>query len=88
MRRATELAAEQGLQNVSFSVMDALKMTHEADKYDLVWACESGEHMPDKRTYVEEMARVLKPGATIAESLSFDMMTGLVFYLSFGIVAS
>ena len=32
------------------------------NSFDLVWACESGEHMPDKRRYVEEMARVLKPG--------------------------
>ena len=62
VRRATELAAQQGLTNVSFSVMDALNMTHEDDKYDLVWACESGEHMPDKARYVQEMTRVLKPG--------------------------
>ena len=31
-----------------------------------VWACESGEHMPDKRKYIEEMTRVLKPGGTLA----------------------
>ena len=34
--------------------------------FDVVWACESGEHMPDKKAYVEEMARVLKPGGRIA----------------------
>lgn len=62
VRRASELAQAQGIKNVSFSVMDALNMSHEDDKYDLVWACESGEHMPDKRKYVEEMIRVLKPG--------------------------
>ena len=33
--------------------------------FDLVWACESGEHMPDKKRYVEEMVRVLKPGGTL-----------------------
>jgi ubiquinone/menaquinone biosynthesis C-methylase UbiE len=33
------------------------------NSFDLVWACESGEHMPDKKRYVEEMTRVLKPGA-------------------------
>ena len=27
--------------------------------------CESGEHMPDKKKYVEEMVRVLKPGGTL-----------------------
>ena len=42
--------------------MDALAMTWPDNSFDLVWACESGEHMPDKKRYVEEMARVLKPG--------------------------
>jgi len=31
----------------------------------VVWAIESGEHMPDKKKYVEEMTRVLKPGGTL-----------------------
>ena len=62
MQRATELAQSRGIQNASFAVMDALNMSHEDDKFDLVWACESGEHMPDKEKYVQEMARVLKPG--------------------------
>jgi ubiquinone/menaquinone biosynthesis C-methylase UbiE len=44
-------------------VMDALKMDWPDNSFDLVWACESGEHMPDKKRYVEEMTRVLKPGA-------------------------
>lgn len=43
-------------------VMDALKMKWPDNGFDLVWACESGEHMPDKKLYVEEMTRVLKPG--------------------------
>lgn len=42
--------------------MNALAMEFEDDSFDLVWACESGEHMPDKKAYVEEMTRVLKPG--------------------------
>ena len=45
-------------------VMNALAMDFEDDTFDLVWACESGEHMPDKKKYVEEMARVLKPGTS------------------------
>jgi MPBQ/MSBQ methyltransferase len=45
--------------------MDALKMDFPDNYFDLVWACESGEHMPDKKLYVEEMTRVLKPGGTI-----------------------
>ena len=60
--RANALAAEQGVPNASFLVMDALAMNFPDNTFDLVWACESGEHMPDKRKYVEEMVRVLKPG--------------------------
>jgi hypothetical protein len=30
-------------------VMDALAMQFPDDTFDLVWACESGEHMPDKK---------------------------------------
>ena len=42
--------------------MNALEIEFEDDTFDLVWACESGEHMPDKAKYVQEMTRVLKPG--------------------------
>lgn len=45
--------------------MDALAMEFPDDSFDLVWACESGEHMPDKKAYVEEMARVLAPGGQV-----------------------
>ncbi|KAG2492299.1 hypothetical protein HYH03_009539 [Edaphochlamys debaryana] len=65
VQRGTELAKEQGVTNVKFTVMDALKMDIPDDSFDLVWACESGEHMPDKKKYVEEMTRVLKPGGTL-----------------------
>lgn len=45
--------------------MDALDMAYPDNSFDLVWACESGEHMPDKKKYVDEMIRVLKPGGTL-----------------------
>ena len=47
------------------TLMDALAMEFLDDSFDMVWACESGEHMPDKKRYVEEMVRVLKPGGTL-----------------------
>ncbi|CAN0073271.1 unnamed protein product, partial [Phaeothamnion confervicola] len=62
VKRGTELAKEQGLPNAKFQVMDALNMGFPDNSFDLVWACESGEHMPDKKRYIEEMVRVLKPG--------------------------
>lgn len=65
VERGTELAAKQGVaENTNFMVMDALKMEFPDDTFDIVWACESGEHMPDKKAYINEMMRVLKPGGT------------------------
>lgn len=61
-KRATELAKERGVKNVEFRVCDALAMDYADNTFDVVWGCESGEHMPDKEKYVTEMARVLKPG--------------------------
>ena len=60
--RATKLAAERDIPNAKFQVMDALNMDFDDNSFDVVWGCESGEHMPDKKKYVTEMARVLKPG--------------------------
>uniref|UniRef100_A0A7S1EXV6 Methyltransferase domain-containing protein n=1 Tax=Noctiluca scintillans TaxID=2966 RepID=A0A7S1EXV6_NOCSC len=65
VKRATALAQEAGLKNLKFVVMDALNMTFQDGEFDFVWACESGEHMPDKRRYVEEMVRVLQPGGSM-----------------------
>lgn len=62
VKRATELAQEQGVPNAKFNVMNALAMEFEDNTFDIVWACESGEHMPDKEAYINEMMRVLKPG--------------------------
>lgn len=45
-----------------FEVADALQLPFEDGGFDLVWACESGEHMPDKEAFVRELARVLAPG--------------------------
>jgi len=42
--------------------MNALEMDFPDNTFDIVWACESGEHMPDKEAYINEMMRVLKPG--------------------------
>jgi MPBQ/MSBQ methyltransferase len=62
VKRATELAVEQNVNNAKFTVMNALEMEFEDNSFDVVWACESGEHMPDKEAYINEMMRVLKPG--------------------------
>jgi len=64
-QRATQLAKERGVDNAQFELCDALDMKYPDNSFDLVWACESGEHMPDKEKYVQEMTRVLKPGGRI-----------------------
>jgi MPBQ/MSBQ methyltransferase len=64
--RARALAETQGVSNCTeFLVMDALAMKFPDNSFDYVWACESGEHMPDKQLYIQEMTRVLKPGGRI-----------------------
>jgi len=65
--RGNELVKERGLDTskVSVKVADALNMPFENDSFDLVWSLESGEHMPDKEKFVNEMIRVAKPGSKI-----------------------
>lgn len=63
--RATERAKNANLdQEVAFQVENALKMPFESDSFDLVWSLESGEHMPDKKQFLQECYRVLQPGGT------------------------
>eukprot|EP00466_Bigelowiella_natans_P014256 jgi/Bigna1/46185/estExt_Genewise1.C_30006 len=65
IKRAKELAEIQSVPNAQFELKDALKMDYPDNSFDVVWAIESGEHMPSKTKYVEEMSRVLKPGGVL-----------------------
>lgn len=46
-------------------VADALEMPFGDNSFDLVWSLESGEHMPDKQQFVNELFRVATPGGRI-----------------------
>jgi tocopherol O-methyltransferase len=46
-------------------VADALNMPFEDNAFDLAWSLESGEHMPDKKKFVNELMRVVAPGGRI-----------------------
>jgi tocopherol O-methyltransferase len=66
VQRAEALSAEAGLgDRCTFQVADALELPFASGSFDLVWSLESGEHMPDKRRFMAEMARVCKPGGCI-----------------------
>ena len=59
--RASMLAMEQSVMNVDFRCCDAMKMPFPDNAFDVVWSCESAEHMPDKQAFIKECLRVLKP---------------------------
>ncbi|BAW96835.1 putative gamma-tocopherol methyltransferase [[Synechococcus] sp. NIES-970] len=64
--RATERAAAHNLtEQTEFKVADALNMPFRDGEFDLVWTLESGEHMPNKRQFLQECTRVLKPGGKL-----------------------
>jgi len=64
--RGNELAKEQGLSDTChFQVADALDMPFADNTFDVVWSLESGEHMPDKQQFVNELFRVATPGGRI-----------------------
>lgn len=64
--RATERANAAGLSaRTQFQVADAQAMPFADASFDLVWALESGEHMPDKLKFMQECYRVLQPGGTL-----------------------
>ncbi len=61
--RARERAAAAGLsERVRFAVADALHPPFEPGSFDLAWSLESGEHMPDKRRFLQACAEMLAPG--------------------------
>lgn len=64
--RATELNNQMGLSHrVKNVVCDAMDTGFPDNHFDVVWSLESGEHMENKQLFLQECARVLKPGGTL-----------------------
>jgi tocopherol O-methyltransferase len=63
---ATEAAKNEQIANVSFKVEDALSLASFADhSFDVVWSLESCEQFYDKRLFIQQAFRVLKPGGRL-----------------------
>lgn len=60
------LAAERGIANVSFSVEDVHALTFPDDSFDIVHAHQVLQHVADPVQALREMARVTRPGGTVA----------------------
>jgi tocopherol O-methyltransferase len=64
---AIERASAECLQDcVDFQVKDANCLDLTAESFDIVWVIECAEHLTNKSRFIEECARVLKPGGTLA----------------------
>jgi tocopherol O-methyltransferase len=55
-------------EKLSFKVMDYMKTNFEDESFDVVWACESVCHAPDKGAFFKEAFRLLKKDGRIIMS--------------------
>ena len=63
---ARNLAEKNDVANkLSFDVMDYTQTTFPDESFDVVWACESICHAPDKQAFINESYRILKKGGRL-----------------------
>jgi ubiquinone/menaquinone biosynthesis C-methylase UbiE len=63
---AAELAVEKGINNLTLASADAEDLPYEAETFDLVACRIAPHHFPDIQQFINEAARVLKPGGVFA----------------------
>jgi tocopherol O-methyltransferase len=56
---------------VTFELMDMTRTTFPTASFDVVWAIESVCHVPDKREFLAEARRLLKPGGRLVVADAF-----------------
>jgi tocopherol O-methyltransferase len=62
---ARGFAAKKGVVGTSFVANDFTRPAFAPESFDVVWALESFDHAPDKRAWVADMFRLLKPGGRL-----------------------
>jgi 2-polyprenyl-3-methyl-5-hydroxy-6-metoxy-1,4-benzoquinol methylase len=82
---AVEFCRENcNIPNVTFSVANAQKLAAIGDcEFDLIVSFETIEHLPEVEAYIDEMARILRPGGRLLVSTP-DRRIASVMYRFFG----
>lgn len=63
--KASAFARSENLCNVDWKVADIQSMPWPDNSFDTVISCETIEHVPEPRTALKELARVLRPGGKL-----------------------
>jgi ubiquinone/menaquinone biosynthesis C-methylase UbiE len=66
LQAAERFIRDKGVENVRFQEADACALPFQEAEFDLVTCRVAPHHFPDCAGFVREMARVLKPGGTVA----------------------
>jgi ubiquinone/menaquinone biosynthesis C-methylase UbiE len=66
LQAAERFIRDKGVENVRFQEADACALPFQDAEFDLVTCRVAPHHFPDCAGFVREMARVLKPGGTVA----------------------